>query len=452
MNETIAAISTALGVGAISIIRISGPESIEKVNNIFTGKNLKEVQSHTINYGYIVDKNKEVIDEVLISIMKGPKTFTTEDIVEINCHGGIATTKKVLELVLSTGIKLAEEGEFTKRAFLNGRIDLLKAESIMDLINSKSEGSRKQAIETLKGSLSSKISNLRFQILEKIITVIEVNIDYPEYDDIEVMTKEKVKKELQNIQKQLKKIILESENGKIIKNGINTVIIGRPNVGKSSILNKLIDEEKAIVTNIEGTTRDIVEGNITINGIELNIFDTAGIRKTEDIIEQIGVNKSLEYIDKADLIISVFNNNEELTEEDLEIIEKTNNKKKIIVINKADLPRKIQLEKLNNNIIYTDTVSDNGIEKLKEEIVSMFNLDEIEKSDFSYLNNARQISLANKAQEILLEVEKQIDTEIPLDMLEIDIKQAWEILGRIIGETYEEELLDQLFKQFCLGK
>ena len=452
MNETIAAISTALGVGAISIIRISGPESIEKVNNIFTGKNLNEVQSHTINYGYIVDKNKEVIDEVLISIMKGPKTFTTEDIVEINCHGGIATTKKVLELVLSTGIKLAEEGEFTKRAFLNGRIDLLKAESIMDLINSKSEGSRKQAIETLKGSLSSKISNLRFQILEKIITVIEVNIDYPEYDDIEVMTKEKVKKELQNIQKQLKKIILESENGKIIKNGINTVIIGRPNVGKSSILNKLIDEEKAIVTNIEGTTRDIVEGNITINGIELNIFDTAGIRKTEDIIEQIGVNKSLEYIDKADLIISVFNNNEELTEEDLEIIEKTNNKKKIIVINKADLPRKIQLEKLNNNIIYTDTVSDNGIEKLKEEIVSMFNLDEIEKSDFSYLNNARQISLANKAQEILLEVEKQIDTEIPLDMLEIDIKQAWEILGRIIGETYEEELLDQLFKQFCLGK
>ncbi|MDD3241216.1 MAG: tRNA uridine-5-carboxymethylaminomethyl(34) synthesis GTPase MnmE [Bacilli bacterium] len=452
MKETIAAISTALGVGAISIIRISGPESIEKVNTIFKGKDLNTAESHTINYGYIIDKNSEVIDEVLISIMKAPKTFTTEDIVEINCHGGIATTKKVLELVLSTGIKLAEEGEFTKRAFLNGRIDLLKAESIMDLINSKSENSRKQAIEILNGSLSRKISSLRFQILEKIITVIEVNIDYPEYDDIEIMTKEKVKNELISIKKQLEKIIQESENGKILKNGINTVIIGRPNVGKSSILNRLLDEEKAIVTDIEGTTRDIVEGNITISGVELNIFDTAGIRKTQDIVEQIGVNKSFEYIDKADLIISVFNNNEELNAEDLEILDKIKEKNKIIVINKADLKQKINLDNLGNNIVFTDTISDNGIEQLKERIVSMFNLDKLEKSDYSYLNNARQISLAKEAYEIIIGVENQIDSEIPLDMLEIDIKNAWEVLGKIIGETYEEELLDQLFKQFCLGK
>lgn len=451
MNDTIAAISTTLGVGAISIIRVSGEESIKIVNKIFKGKDLEKVDTHTINYGHIID-NEEIIDEVLVSVMKAPRTFTAEDVVEINCHGGISTTNKVLELVLNNGARLAEPGEFTKRAFLNGRIDLTQAESVMDLINSKNESKRKVAIKGLNGYVSNIIRNLRQEILE-LLASIEVNIDYPEYDDAIEMSNEIVKPKITEIKEKLAKIINESENGKILTSGIKTIIIGKPNVGKSSILNRLLDEDKAIVTDIEGTTRDTVEGSITINGVSLNIIDTAGIRETEDIVEKIGVEKSLSLIPEADLVILVLNNNEELSEEDKKILEACKEKKTIIVINKNDLERKINIDEINyKNIIYTNTVDLNGIDSLKEKIVELFNLNELKQQDYTYLSNVRQIFLAKEANSILEEVEKGIIDEVPVDMIEIDIKRAWEKLGEIIGETYTEELIDQLFSQFCLGK
>ena len=451
MNDTIAAISTTLGVGAISIIRVSGNTAIEIVNKIFKGKNLEIVDTHTIHYGHIIDK-EEIIDEVLVSVMKSPKTFTTEDVVEINCHGGISTTNKVLELVLNSGARIAEPGEFTKRAFLNGRIDLTQAESVMDLINSKNESKRKVAIKGLNGYVSNIIRKLRQEILE-LLASIEVNIDYPEYDDAIVMTNDIVKPKIVEIKEKLTKIIKESENGKILTSGIKTIIIGKPNVGKSSILNRLLDEEKAIVTDIEGTTRDTVEGSITINGVSLNIIDTAGIRETEDVVEKIGVEKSLSLIPEADLVILVLNNNEELSEEDKMILNSCKNKKTIIVINKNDLERKVNIEDIKYaNIIYTNTIDLNGIDSLKDKIVELFNLNELEQQDYTYLNNVRQISLAKEANSILEEVEKGIENEVPIDMIEIDIKRAWEKLGEIIGETYSEELIDQLFSQFCLGK
>ena len=451
MNDTIAAISTTLGVGAISIIRVSGNDAIKIVNKIFKGKNLEKVETHTINYGHIVDKD-EIIDEVLVSVMKSPKTFTTEDVVEINCHGGISTTNKVLELVLNNGARLAEPGEFTKRAFLNGRIDLTQAESIMDLINSKNESKRKVAIKGLNGYVSNIIRNLRQEILE-LLASIEVNIDYPEYEDAIVMTNDIVKPKITEIKEKLTKIINEAENGKILTSGIKTIIIGKPNVGKSSILNRLLDEEKAIVTDIEGTTRDTVEGSITINGVSLNIIDTAGIRETEDIVEKIGVEKSLSLINEADLIVIVLNNNEELSEEDKKILTACKDKKVIVVINKSDLERKINLDDIKyQNIVYTNTIDLNGINSLKEKIVELFNLNELEQQDYTYLSNVRQISLAKDAYQILEEVDNGIKNEVPVDMIEIDIKRAWEKLGEIIGETYTEELIDQLFSQFCLGK
>ena len=451
MNDTITAISTTQGVGAISIIRVSGNDAIKIVNKIFKGKNLETVESHTINYGHIIDKD-EVIDEVLVSVMKSPKTFTTEDIVEVNCHGGISTTNKVLELILNNGARLAEPGEFTKRAFLNGRIDLTQAESVMDLINSKNESKRKVAIKGLNGYVSNIIRNLRQEILE-LLASIEVNIDYPEYEDAIVMTNDIVKPKIAEIKEKLAKIINESENSKILTSGIKTIIIGKPNVGKSSILNRLLDEEKAIVTDIEGTTRDTVEGSITINGVSLNIIDTAGIRETEDIVEKIGVEKSLSLINEADLIIIVLNNNEELTEEDKKILASCKDKKVIVVINKNDLERKINIKDINyKNIIYTNTVDLSGIDSLKEKIVELFNLNELEQQDYTYLSNVRQISLAKEAYQILEEVDNGIKNEVPVDMIEIDIKRAWEKLGEIIGETYTEELIDQLFSQFCLGK
>lgn len=451
MNDTIAAISTTMGVGAISIIRVTGNDAIKIVNKVFKGKDLEKVETHTINYGYIVD-SEEVIDEVLVSVMKAPKTFTTEDVVEINCHGGISTTNKVLELVLNNGARLAEPGEFTKRAFLNGRIDLVKAESIMDLINSKNESKRKTAIKGLEGYVSNIIRNLRQEILE-LLASIEVNIDYPEYDDIEEITIEVIKPKISNIKMKLNKIINESENGKILNSGIKTIIIGKPNVGKSSILNRLLDENKAIVTDIEGTTRDTVEGSITINGVSLIIIDTAGIRETEDIVEKIGVEKSLSLIEEADLVILVLNNNEKLKEEDRKILDTCKDKKTIVVINKNDLDREINIEEIDyENIIYANTIDLDGVEALKDKITELFKLNELEQKDYAQLNNIRQISLAKESSKILEEVEKAIDQDIPVDMIEIDIKRAWEKLGEIIGETYTEELIDQLFSQFCLGK
>ena len=450
MNDTICAISTALGVGAISIIRVSGDDAIDIVNKIFD-KDLTKKESHTINYGHIVYKG-EIIDEVMVSIMKSPKTFTKEDIVEINSHGGVAVTNKVLEILLLEGARLAEPGEFTKRAFLNGRIDLVEAESIMDLIESKTETSRKLAISGMEGKVSKLVKNI-IDNLVKVNANIEVNIDYPEYEDIEIVTKEKIEEMSKYINKELTKLLNESENGKLIKDGINTLILGRPNVGKSSILNKLIEEDKAIVTSVAGTTRDIVEGQIRVNGILLNIIDTAGVRETEDIVEKIGVEKSLSLVNDADLIILVFNNNEKLTDEDKKLLEYTKEKKRIIVINKIDLENNLDINNLKNErIVKVSALKDSGIENLKNEINDMFNLEEINLGDFTYLSNSRQISLVKKAVEISKNLEDALNNDVPIDLLEIDIKEICEILGEIIGESYDDKLIDTLFSNFCLGK
>ena len=451
MNETICAISTSLGIGAISIIRLTGSNAIKIVNSLFKGDNLLKAKSHTIHYGYIINK-EEVIDEVLVSIMKSPKTYTKEDVVEINCHGGIATTNKVLELLLINGARLAEPGEFTKRAFLNGRIDLMKAEAVMDLINSKSEESRRIAISELKGNGSKLISRLR-EDLVKIISNIEVNIDYPEYEDIYEVTINDIKEKIDYFEKELKKIINEYNDGRILSEGIKTVIIGRPNVGKSSILNKLLDNEKAIVTDIPGTTRDIVEGTISFNGILLNIIDTAGIRKTDDIVEKIGVEKSFSKIDEADLVLVILNNNEQLNEDDMNILEVTKKKPSIIVINKNDLDNKIDISKIKKReIVYTNTLDINGIDNLKEKISDMFNLEKIKKKDYNYMTNVRQIAKIKECLNKIEEIKESLLKNVSLDMIEIDLKSIWNILGEIIGESYNDELLDNLFSKFCVGK
>ena len=447
MEETIAAISTALGVGAISIIRISGEKSLEIINKIFD-RDLTNAKSHTIHYGHIIDNN-EIIDEVLVSIMLSPKTFTKEDIIEINCHGGINTTNKVLELVLSNGARLAEPGEFTKRAFLNGRIDLTQADGIMNLIEAKTDISRKMSINQLNGQVSNIIKDLRTKLVD-IISNIEVNIDYPEYEDIEVITNEKIYPQVLLIQEELNNIIKKSEDGKLINEGINIGIIGRPNVGKSSLLNTLLEEEKAIVTDIEGTTRDIVEGKIVINGIVCNIIDTAGIRETDNLVEKIGVNKSLNIIDSSDLIIMILNNNEEITTEELELLAKIKNKNHIIVVNKTDLENKL-------NIFIEDSIKisikDNtGIEDIKNRISEIFKLDKISTNDMTYLGNARSISLLKQSLNKINECLNNINNDTPIDIIELDLKECWNILGEIIGETYTDELIDQIFSRFCLGK
>ena len=446
MNDTICAISTALGVGAISIIRVSGDEAIDIVNKIFD-KDLTKKESHTINYGHIV-YNGEIIDEVMVSIMKSPKTFTKEDIVEINSHGGVAVTNKVLEILLLEGARLAEPGEFTKRAFLNGRIDLVEAESIMDLIESKTETSRKLAISGMEGKVSNLVKNI-IDNLVKVNANIEVNIDYPEYEDILVVTNDMIEESVSNLKNQLGKILKEAENGKIIKEGIKTLIIGRPNVGKSSILNKLIDEDKAIVTDIEGTTRDIVEGNITIDGILLNIIDTAGVRETSNIVEKIGVDKSLSLINDADLIILVLNNNECLNKDDLMLLESTKNKKRIIFINKCDLESKVSIDE---KVVYGNTITNDGLDNLKSKIKELFNIDGIIKSDMNYLSSATHISTIKECLKIVDDILIALENNLTVDMLEIDIKKIWELLGNLIGDSYDEELLDNLFSKFCLGK
>ena len=448
MEDTIVAISTSTGVGAISIIRLSGNDALNIASKVFT-KDLTKVDSHTIHYGFIKDKD-EKIDEVLVSVMKAPKTFTREDIVEINCHGGIATTNKVLEVLLENGARLAEPGEFTKRAFLNGRIDLLEAEATMDLISSKAESARKISMNTLTGETSNLIRDLRSELV-KIISNIEVNIDYPEYEDIEVLTNESILPDIKEFKEKLEEIIKKSEDSKVIKEGIKVGIIGRPNVGKSSLLNSLLEEEKAIVTDIPGTTRDIVEGSLIVGGIPLNIIDTAGIRRTEDTVEKIGVEKSLKIIDTSDLVIYILNNNEEITEEEKELLDKTKNKKRIIVVNKIDLETKLD-KKLLDNYIEISVKENIGIDKIKEEIKRLFNIGEISPNDMTYLSNARSIALLKKSLNNINDAIDEINNNNPIDIVELSLKESWNNLGEVIGETYTDELLDELFSRFCLGK
>ena len=451
MFDTICAISTTLGVGAISIIRLSGEKSIEIANKIFKGKDLTKVDSHTINYGYIID-GTEIIDEVLVSIMKAPKTYTKEDVVEINCHGGIATTNKILEILLLNGCRLAEPGEFTKRAFLNGRIDLIEAEAVGDLLNSETDKSRKLSINGLTGNITQMINEIRKKLVS-ISSNIEVNIDYPEYEDAIVLTNTLIKPKIISIKDDLEKLLKESQDGKIIKNGIDVAIVGKPNVGKSSLLNTLLEEEKAIVTNVAGTTRDIVEGKIVLNGIVLNLIDTAGIRNTDDIVEQIGVNKSKEIIEKSNLVILVLNNNEKISTEEIELINKLTNKNLIVYINKNDLESKIDLSKINcKNIVKGNTKNYKNLNELKSKIVEMFNLEKLENNNANYLSNSRQISIVKKAILSLENCLSEIDNNIEIDLLSIDIKECYDLLGEIIGETYKDELLDEIFANFCLGK
>ena len=445
MEDTIVAISTALGVGAISIIRVSGPDALKIVNKIYD-KDITKYKANTINYGHIID-NGTVIDEVLVSVFLAPKTYTKEDIVEINSHGGIAVTNKIVELLLDEGARQAEPGEFTKRAFLNGRIDLLEAESVMDLIDAKTDTARKMAINGVDGKLSKKINDIRDLGLD-LISNIEVNIDYPEYEDIEVMTIDKVRDFSEKLNKSIDELLKDSENGKLIKEGINTVIIGRPNVGKSSILNALLNEDKAIVTDIPGTTRDVVEGSIRVNGILVNFLDTAGIRETDNKVEKIGVDKSLSLIEEADLVLFVLNNNDKFTKEDEELLEKTKNKKRIIVINKMDLDTKIDKE-------FEDSVkisANEDVEPLLKKINELFELDKINNGDMTYLSNIRTINLLKQAKKVSKELITSLDNDLPIDMLEIDIRNILDLLGEITGQKYDEELIDRLFKNFCLGK
>ena len=453
MNDTICAIATSQGVGAIAIVRVSGEEAIDIVNSIFKGKDLTKVNSHTINYGHIMD-NEEVIDEVLVSVMKAPRTFTTEDVVEINTHGGIAPTNKVLELLLEKGCRLAEPGEFTKRAFLNGRIDLLEAEAVMDMIDSKTETQRKMAANQIDGKTSNLINELRGDMVQ-IISNINVNIDYPEYDDVEEITNDILIPKITKLKEKIQRILKESENGKIIKEGIKTSIIGRPNVGKSSLLNALLQEDKEIVTNIAGTTRDIVEGQISINGILLNMIDTAGIRETEDIIEAIGVEKSLKIMEESDLVLFMLNNNEKLSKDIKELLEKITNRKYLVLINKTDLESKLDRSELKvdpDRIIELSIIENKGIDLLKDKIVELFNLNELETKDPTYLSNSRSISILKRCLKRVEDIEKALKENMPIDMIELDIKSIWEELGTINGSTYEEELLDEMFSRFCLGK
>ena len=454
MNDTICAIATSQGVGAIAIIRVSGEDSKKIVNKIFKGKNLEETKSHTINYGHIIDEKNNVVDEVLVSVMDAPRTYTAEDCVEINTHGGIAPTNKVLELLLENGCRLAEPGEFTKRAYLNGRIDLLEAEAVMDMIEAKTDIQRNLAINQIDGKVSDLINEIRDDMVQ-IISNINVNIDYPEYDDVDIITNDLLIPKVTNLKEKIEKIINESKNGKIIKEGINTAIVGRPNAGKSSLLNALLQEEKAIVTDIAGTTRDIVEGQISINGIILNMIDTAGIRETEDLIESIGVEKSKKVIKDSELVLLVLNNNEEITEDVLEIIKEIKKKNYIIVLNKIDLDNRIELDKLDidkDKIVKLSIINNEGIDDLKNKIIEMFNLSQLEKQDPTYLSNSRNISILKNCYKRIQDIEEALNNNQTLDIIEMDIKSIWEELGKINGTTYEEELLDEMFKRFCLGK
>ena len=450
MTDTICAIATSVGTSAINIIKISGKESISIVNKIFT-KDLLKAKTHTITFGYIKDK-EEKIDEVLVSVFLEPNTYTGENIVEINTHGGLAVTNKILEMLLEQGCRLAEPGEFLKRAFLNGKRDLLEAESISDLINAKTEASRKMSMNGVTGELSRLIKNLRNKLLT-IIANIEVNIDYPEYEDAIVYTNELLKTNIIEIKNELKKIVDESEKGSIIKNGINIGIIGKPNVGKSSLLNRLINEDKAIVTDIEGTTRDIVEGKIVINGIEINLIDTAGIRQTSNIVEKIGVEKSKSILETSDLLLAIFDGSKPLTKDDLDILKEIENKKSIIIINKEDLPMQIEKEKFSKYKTLQISIKENKeINDIIEEIKSLFNLNELETQDFTYLSNARQINIIKECLSLSEEIYKQNEQNTPVDLIQIDIQRLWEKLGELTGESYKDELLDEIFSKFCLGK
>ena len=451
--DTIAAISTPLGEGAIGIVRLSGTDSFAIAQKIFKGKDLASVASHTLNYGHIVDPDKnEILDEVMVGAMRSPKTFTREDIIEINTHGGIAVTNEILQLVIREGARLAEPGEFTKRAFLNGRVDLTQAEAVMDIIRAKTDKAMNIAVKQLDGSLSDLINNTRQEILNTLAQV-EVNIDYPEYDDVEEATTEIIREKTSEFEALLTNLLKTARRGKILREGISTAIIGRPNVGKSSLLNNLLREEKAIVTDIEGTTRDVIEEYVNINGVSLKLVDTAGIRETEDIVEQIGVERSKKALKEADLVLLVLNASEPLTDQDRQLLEISQDSNRIILLNKVDLPEKIEIDQLPEDHIKISVLKNQNIDQIEDRINALFfeNAGLVEQ-DATYLSNARHISLIEKAVESLQAVNEGLALGMPVDLLQVDLTRTWEILGEITGDAAPDELITQLFSQFCLGK
>ncbi|MFU0761816.1 tRNA uridine-5-carboxymethylaminomethyl(34) synthesis GTPase MnmE [Staphylococcus pasteuri] len=456
--DTITSISTPMGEGAIGIVRLSGPQAIEIGDKLYKGKKkLAEVDSHTINYGHIIDPDtNETVEEVMISVLRAPKTFTREDIIEINCHGGILTINRILELTMTHGARIAEPGEYTKRAFLNGRIDLSQAEAVMDFIRSKTDRASKVAMNQIEGRLSDLIKRQRQSILE-ILAQVEVNIDYPEYDDVEDATTEFLLQQSKRIKQEINQLLETGAQGKIMREGLSTVIVGRPNVGKSSMLNNLIQDNKAIVTEVAGTTRDVLEEYVNVRGVPLRLVDTAGIRDTEDIVEKIGVERSRKALSQADLILFVLNNNEALTEDDQTLYDVVKNEDVIVIINKTDLETNLDINEVKEMIgdtplIQTSMLKQEGIDELEIQIRDLFFGGDVQNQDMTYVSNSRHISLLKQARQSIQDAIDSAESGIPMDMVQIDLTRTWEILGEIIGESASDELIDQLFSQFCLGK
>ncbi|WP_432749463.1 tRNA uridine-5-carboxymethylaminomethyl(34) synthesis GTPase MnmE [Pediococcus pentosaceus] len=456
--DTIAAISTPPGEGGISIIRISGVDALKTASQIYRGKDLNKVNSHTINYGHIIDpENGNEVDEVMVSVMRAPHTYTKEDTVEINCHGGIVATNRILQIILGLDARLAKPGEFTERAFLNGRIDLSQAEAVMDLIRAKTDQSMKVALDQLDGNLSHLITNLRQNILD-VLAQVEVNIDYPEYDDVETMTARLLKEKAIEVKAKIQQLLSTAKQGKVLRDGLATAIIGHPNVGKSSILNHLLHEDKAIVTDVAGTTRDVIEEYVNVQGVPLKLVDTAGIHETEDKVEKIGVDRSRKALSQADLVILVLDSSVPLRDEDRELLRETNHMQRIVVLNKSDLEVKINLNELqeyvdDKEIIKSSAVSPLGTRDLEDRIAAMFFAGSIENTSNNIMvTNARHIGLLKQAETALDAVLEGIETGMPVDLVQIDMTRAWDLLGEITGDSYQDELLDQLFSQFCLGK
>ncbi|MCO4327793.1 tRNA uridine-5-carboxymethylaminomethyl(34) synthesis GTPase MnmE [Staphylococcus agnetis] len=456
--DTITSISTPMGEGAIGIVRLSGHDAVEIADKLYKGKRaLKDVASHTINYGHIIDpETNETVEEVMVSVLRAPKTFTREDIIEINCHGGILTINRILELTMTHGARIAEPGEYTKRAFLNGRIDLSQAEAVMDFIRAKTDRASKVAQNQIEGRLSDMIKAQRQSILE-ILAQVEVNIDYPEYDDVEDATTEFLLERSKAIKTDIQKLLDTGVQGKIMREGLSTVIVGKPNVGKSSMLNSLIHDNKAIVTEIAGTTRDVLEEYVNVRGVPLRLVDTAGIRETEDIVERIGVERSRKALSEADLILFVLNYNEVLTEEDRKLYEVIKNEDAIVIINKMDLEQRLDIDEVkamvgDMPIIETSILKQQGIDDLELQIRDLFFGGEVQSQDMTYVSNSRHISLLKQAKQAIQDAIDAAEMGVPMDMVQIDLTRTWEILGEIIGESASEELIDQLFSQFCLGK